>query len=133
MLLDSACRVFCFCKHSCRPWFLCDELAGGERPFGPILSHRDYSAANVAGGTDPRARGQRADVARERGPVPCSGDSKRRDGVAGERDGGRFFCLPELATAYRTERKRDARVWLAASCSCRRPRTHQTVVGARSG
>src|SRR5215475_12818239 len=132
MLLDSACRVFCFCKYSCRPRFLRDELAGGERPFGPILSHRDYSAANVASGPDPRTRGQRADVARKRGPLPRAGDGKRRNGVAGERVGGGFLCQPKLARAYWTERERDARVWLAAGCPSRRPAARQTVMGARN-
>ena len=48
----------------------------------------------------------------------------------GERSGEGFLRQPELATAHRAERKRDARVWLAAGCSSRRPRTNGAVMGA---
>lgn len=59
MFLGTACRVFCFCKHRRWTWFLRDGLTGRERPFGPILSDRDESAADVAGGADAGAARQR--------------------------------------------------------------------------
>ena len=69
----------------------------------------------------------RESEARYRALVTASAEMVWRANAWGEG----FFVYPELATAYRTERKRDARVWLAAGYSSRRPRAHQTVVGAR--
>ena len=128
MLLDSACRVFCFRKHRRRPRFLRHELAGGERPFGPILSHRDYSAANVAGGTDPGAREKeqtlRESEARYRALVTASAEMVWRANAWGEG----FFVTPSwqqltgqnenemrefgwLQAVHPDDRERTRRLW----------------------
>src|SRR5262249_1223940 len=108
------------------------SIAWRECALATTISNHHRAAAYVAGSADAGATRERNGRAREGSPGPSAGNSQRRDGVAGERVGGRFLCQPELATAYWTERERDARLWLAAGCISRRPRARPTVVGARN-
>src|SRR4029450_1484435 len=132
VLFSPSYRVSGFLRCLRRTRSLRHSITCREYALAATFSDPHGAPVDVAGGADAGATREGNRRAREGGPVPCAGDGQRRDGMAGERVGGGFLCQPELATAYRTERKRDARVWVAAGGSSRRPRAHQAVVGARN-
>src|SRR5439155_12438349 len=73
-------------------WSFHQPVAPGECTIPTNLLDCRFPSLDISGGTYRGATRQGGRSARQRGPIPCIGNGRRRDGVASGRAGRSVFC-----------------------------------------